>query len=124
MMGFFGEPTRPLTKPENPDFFLRTATLGSFASSENLLEPDTSITFASCVLSAALGSADTNVAEWGTIGLMIRVSVFDLTNGGGKEGLFAEGEESFEASRRLRMAAPSKGAPTKSSVLLWRRGFW
>lgn len=116
MTGFLGDPTRPLTKPEKPDFFLRTATLGSLASSEKRFELETSTTLASCGFSAMEESDDMNVAEWGTVGLMTRVSVFDFVKGGGNIGLFVEGRGSFEASRRLRMAAPSKGAPIKSSA--------
>lgn len=34
MTGFLGEPTRLFMKPEKPDFFRRTADLGSLPSSE------------------------------------------------------------------------------------------
>lgn len=41
MVGFLGEPTKLVMKPEKPDFFLRTEViLGSLDSSENLLDCD------------------------------------------------------------------------------------
>jgi hypothetical protein len=36
MTGFLGDPTKLFMKPEKPDFFRKTATLGSLPSSEYL----------------------------------------------------------------------------------------
>ena len=58
---------------------------------------------------------------------MSRVSVLDLTSGGGMCGRWNDdwartGE--LVASKRFRMAAPSKGAPMKSSDGFELRGCW
>ena len=92
MTGFLGEPTSPLTKPEKPDFFLRmlpilgSPILGSLASSENLLGPETgcSTTLVSVGFSLGVGwSMVVNAFGWGADEVITNVSVLALTKGGG-----------------------------------------
>lgn len=92
MIGFLGDPTSPLTKPEKPDFFLKTLPiLGSLVSSEKRLGGGTalSITLVSPVFSLATGYSVG--LGWAGDGLMINVSVFALIRGGGWIGLVAGG---------------------------------
>jgi hypothetical protein len=114
-------------KPEKPDFFLSTADFNSLPSSEYRfgLSIWFSVTRVPCVFSLINGSAEVKLADWRSVGLMMRVSVAALINGGGifcrcNDGCWTVAG-ALMASIRLRIAAPSKGAPMKSSDAFERR---
>lgn len=123
MTGFFCEPTRLVTNPEKPDF-LRC--MGGFDSLPSF-ECRFVVTAASGSLSMCLSTdtfsklVDSMLAEllgvWGAM-LANGVSALGLTDAevvgdDWNEGL---GLAYLTDSMRLRIAAPSKGAPIRSSV--------
>lgn len=125
-----GDPTRLFIKPEKPDFFLSTDDLGSLLSSEYRLGL---INWLSVMRESwdltlmKVESAAEKLTDWRRDGLMMRVSALVLALGGGGTlgrwrvaGVVRDGE--FMASMRLRIAAPSNGAPMKSSDGLLLRG--
>lgn len=126
MRGFLGEPTRLFMKPEKPDFFRRTEDiLGSLASSENRLADSVRVkgTF------SLRGSApDEKLADWrrlggcdgGGGGMVAAASgeVREGRGGAGRRGTSCDGVGDLVASMRLRIAVPSKGAPSSSSEVL------
>lgn len=123
MVGFFGEPTRLVMKPEKPDFLRRTeAILGSWSldSSENRFDWDDwfSKALEPCDFSAAamLSAAAEKLADcrWGRPATRGSGVVW---TGRGMVGRWG-GIGDLVASMRLRMAEPSKGAPMNSSDAL------
>jgi hypothetical protein len=74
-MGFFGDPTKVLIRPEKPDFFLKTpGPLGSLDSSEYRFEVliGASLMRVACDFSDMVALAAEKLAEWRRVGLMIR----------------------------------------------------
>lgn len=122
MVGFLGEPTRLVMKPEKPDFFLSTEViLGSFDSSEKRfalsdgLEP--------CDFSeAAMGSAAEKLADCRNRPAVRASGVVKAARG--MLGRLGDRAGDLVASMRLRMAEPSKGAPMNSSEALELRRRW
>ena len=117
MMGFLGDPIRLFMKPEKADFFLSTADFGSLLSSEFLLGL---INWLSGTRAPWDESAVEELACWRRDGLMVYLWAMLALSGGEmlvrwKEGAAGGKVGDLKASMRLRMAAPSNGAPMKSS---------
>ena len=76
------------------------------------------------ILSAIEGSILLKLVDVRSLGVAMRGSVPAFTSGGGmfRRGSGCGGAIVFVASMRLRIAAPSNGAPTRSSDEAWATG--
>ena len=95
MTGFFCDPTRLFTKPERPLFLRMTMDLRSLPSSEYRLDPYELSPDRSerppWTFSEMEGSMLLKLADDRSRGLVRRVSVPKLPNGGGTRGRWREG---------------------------------
>jgi hypothetical protein len=131
MTGFFWEPTKLFMRLERPVFLRKTEPFPSLPSSDwrLMLENESPVVRLVKDFSERSMAAKV-VAAPGKVGLATPVLLAperELSSGGGICGRWSDEDcwwlgceaDSLVASRRLRIAAPSNGAPIKSSETGW-----